>query len=148
MAPGEEELTPGQHTLIAVAVGAEGRALRVDDATKKTFSLLTFYVGARPSPANDASGATPRGVFCLSPVGTFYTKPDEALVVDVLSFGFEKPPATLRVRTSQYSFELPFDSTRAQAIRGLPRGDVWLSVGVNPASRCALTLNPPLEARP
>ena len=145
LVPRAAELSPGRHTLLAVAVGADGRALRVDDATKKTFSLVTFFVGERPSSPSDTTFGS---VFCLSPVGTFYSKPDESLVLDVLSFGFEKPPSVLLVQMPDYGFRLPFDSTRAYAIRGLPRGDIWLSVDALPSSTCALTLNPPPEARP
>lgn len=143
--PEDAELSTGAHTLLAVAVGSDGRALRAEGAAKKPLSLVAFFIGVRPA---SAPAAAPASVFCLSPVGTFYTKPDEPVVLDVLSFGLEKPLSTVRVTTRSFSFVAPFDSSRAFAIRGLPRGDVWLSVGENPRSECAVTLNPPLEARP
>lgn len=145
--PADAELDAGMHVLLAVAIGADGRSLRAEQAAKKPFSLVSFFVGARPAtPFN----ATPPSLFCLNPAGTFYTKPEEPLVFDVLAFGVQKPPTRVRVRAEGFSFELPFDAARAYALHGLPRGDVWLSVGdaPGPTSECVVTLNPAPEARP
>lgn len=145
--PADAELEPGTHVLLAVALAADGRSLRVEAPAKKPLSLVTFFVGARPAKSGDV---TPQSLFCLSPAGTYYTKPDEPLLFDVLAFGAQKTASKLRVRSRLGAFELPFDASHAFMLRGLPRGDVWLSVGdaPGPISECVVTLNPSPEARP
>lgn len=145
LVPADADIAPGTHVLLAVAVGADGRSVRVEPPAKKPLSLVSFFVGARPKTDADA---TPASVFCLSPAGTFYTKPGDPLPFEVLAFGTR--PTKVSVRTRSFSFELPFDPARAYALHGLPQGDTWLSVGSapQPTSECVLTSNPAPEARP
>lgn len=140
-------LKAGPHALLAVAVDAQGRTLRAVPGADKAVSVLTFFVGTPPAPQGSTPTSTPRSVFCLSPVGTAYINPGDALVFEVLAFGGAEP-SRVRVRTRHFDFELPFDAKRAFALRGLPPGDARLSVGGEPSSECVVTLNAAPEARP
>lgn len=144
----DEDLAVGAHALLAVALAADGRALRGQTPQgKRALSQVSFFVGARPQAPTEFPAPS---LFCLSPTGTSYDKAGAPLLLDVLAFGAAKPSVRLRVRTRQHAFELPFDVDRAYSLSGLPFGDVWLTLGdaPGPSAQCVITLNPPVEARP
>ncbi|MFZ5892600.1 MAG: hypothetical protein ACOY0T_16195 [Myxococcota bacterium] len=145
--PADAEIAPGLHSLLAIAVAADGRVLRGEANGKRPLSLVQFFVGARPEGATPASASS---VFCLGPVGTVYAKQGTPMLFEALWFGQQKPPASVLVRTQQHSFALPFDSERVYSISGLPLGDTWLRVGEpgGASSECVVTLNPPVEGSP
>jgi hypothetical protein len=138
--PLQQALPEGAHVLLAVAVSADGRAIRVSkDAPRQPLALVQFFVGPRkgdlPSPE--------RALFCLSPVGTHYLKPEQAVPLEVLPFGWLPNTVSLRVRSGSGDFVGFIDPGRAYAVRGLPVGDVTFSVGAEPGPRaeCVVTVN-------
>jgi hypothetical protein len=140
--PFDQVLNEGAHVLLALAVAADGRALRVPPSSAiRPLSLVGFFVG--PRVGDPASMATPQ-LFCLSPVGTHYSKPDGALPFEVLAVGWEPRAVGLRVRAPGGELETRFDPSRSYAVRGLPVGDAVFSIGSasGPHAECVTTVNP------
>jgi hypothetical protein len=145
--PFDQVLTEGAHVLLALAVAADGRALRVPvTAAVRPLSLVGFFVG--PRVGEPASGTSPQ-LFCLSPVGTHYLKPDAALPFEVLAVGWEPPVLGLRVRAAGGEFESAFDPSLSYLVQGAPVGDVLFSIGSasGPHAECVATVNPELAER-
>jgi hypothetical protein len=140
--PEDEALALGQHVLFAVALDADGRALRGASARgARPLSELPFFVGA---PQSKLAGVRYPELFCLSPTGTYYVKPEQPLVLDVLALSSSEAEVSLRVEGRGVRSELTFDPRHPQLLSGLPLGDVRLIVGMPPGPRaeCVVTLNP------
>ncbi|MGC4094958.1 MAG: hypothetical protein QM756_44985 [Polyangiaceae bacterium] len=139
----DEELSVGQHLLLAVPLASDGRALRAPGA-----ALVGFFVGVRPTTLGPFP---PPSLFCLSPSGTSYGPAEEPLLLDVLGFGLADSRATLHILAAGRAAELPFELSSAQRLYGVPHGDVRLRLAVTggPSTECVVTRNPaPPEARP
>ena len=147
--PTGEALAEGSHVLLALAVAADGRVIRVPAATAvRPLSVVGFFVGPRTGdPANISSPQ----LFCLNPVGTHYLKPGAPLPFEVLAIGWEPQSLRLRVRASGIELDSSFEPSRSYAVHGVPVGDVVFSVGSAPGPRaeCVATVNPePAEPTP
>jgi hypothetical protein len=136
-----QRLIEGPHALLVLAVAADGRALRVPEGRAlRPLTVIGFFVGARTG--DPLSPVTTR-LFCQSPVGTHYLKPDGALVFEVLPVGVHSDRVRLHVQASGAELDTVVDPNRSYSVRGLPVGDVRFSVGEAPGPRaeCLATIN-------
>lgn len=142
-----QRLAEGPHVLLLVAVMADGRALRVPEGSSvRPFTVVGFFVGAR---TGDPLGPASPQLFCLSPVGTHYSKPDGEVVFEVLAVGFRPERVRVQVRAQGAELDTSFDPSRSYSVRGLPVGDVRFFVGGAPGPRaeCVATVNAELAER-
>ena len=142
-----QRLAEGPHSLLVLAVAADGRVLRVPESTAaRPLTLVGFFVGARTGDPPSLSTAQ---LFCQSPVGTHYLKPDGALVFELLSLGVRSDRVRLQVRAPGAELDTLVDPNRSYSVRGLPVGDVRFSAGDAPGPRteCVATVNPELAER-
>jgi len=146
--PAGAHLAEGPHVLLAVALTADGRALRAPaSAASRPLSSVGFFVGRRTT--EPASAASPN-LFCLDPSGTYYLKPGAPLPFEVLATGWEPGALRLQIRANGAELETSFDPGQSYAVHGLPLGDVQFTVGraPGPHAQCVATVNQePAEAR-
>lgn len=141
--PVDQALAEGSHAVLAVALGPDGRAVRgVSPTGQRALSLVEFSVGENSAQISGASR-----LFCLSPAGTRYEKPDVPLLLDVLAFGPHEKALGLVVESRGRRQSYSVDPELAYSLSGLALGDASfeLSSGSGPRSTCRVTLNPELS---
>jgi hypothetical protein len=136
-----QRLVEGPHALLVLAVAADGRALRVPEGSAlRPLTVIGFFVGAR---SGDPPSPSTTQLFCQSPVGTHYLKPDGSLVFELLPLGVHSERVRLHVQASGAELDTVVDPNRSYSVRGLPVGDVRFSAGEAPGPRaeCVATVN-------
>jgi hypothetical protein len=143
--PEDHLVAAGPHTLLAVVVDADGRALVSEAGSRSSFALVDFFVGKR-------SGVLPRPeaprLFCLSPAGTYHAEQTERPVLQLFPVG-NVGAVSIRVRAGELDFEGELDPRRPQRILGLSAGDVRVEASGAGGLRahCVATLNPEGKAQ-
>jgi hypothetical protein len=141
-------LAEGPHVLLAVALTADGRALRAPaNAASRPLASVGFFVGRRTT---EPAGAALPNLFCLEPSGTYYLKPGAPLPFEVLATAWEPRALRLQIRANGAQLDTSFDPSQSYAVHGLPLGDVQFTVGKAPGpyAECVATVNQePAEAR-
>jgi hypothetical protein len=146
--PEDRVILPGIHTVVAVAIDAQGKPLvEARSNLPKPFAIVDFFVGER-------SGRFPKPeearLFCLSPSGTFHGADAERPLLQFLSVGNVGADLPLRVDAEGAVFEGKVDPANSYRIAGLPAGDVRVRAGSSNAAgaECVSTLNPERRSGP
>jgi hypothetical protein len=142
LSPPDRDLEHGEHFLIAAAVDADGRLIRVGNAPIS--SSVRFWFARR------GEGGSGPQVVCWGPRGTYYGGAAEP-ALDLLlraadGRGLEHQPITARLEGPGAPAAAQVDAARPWGILGLASGDYRLVVDLSPpapraTSPCLFTLN-------
>lgn len=144
----DEEVSVGPHLLLAYAVAADGRALRVSaPSAPRPWSAVAFFVGPKASGALDTNVPA---LFCVNPVGTFYVAPNASVPFELIAVPAAASPVRVEVVNGGASFTTTLDPNHPYDVSGLPLGDTRFAVGSAPGPRaeCVVTLNADTPRRP